>query len=266
MTKGTGQREGLRVLPSIYFISLSSQRADRRKKRGWFVQTHYQTAGSKNQVQREGSFLPEVVVYSLSCVWLFATPWTVARQAPSISGISQASTLELVAVSFSRESSRPGDHWCPICCIGRWILYRWPSGKSSYLNLPVSVLSQFSCVQLFATLWTIARNAPLSLEFSSQEYWSGLPFHLPSSQPRDWTCVSYISCIGMRILYHSIDLDSNLLNEMSDPERHTPPDVTYVWNLLRKIGLIDTENRLVVARRWGLSKMDRGSQKAQTSN
>ena len=51
---------------------------------------------------------------------------------------------------------------------------------------------------------------------------------------------------------------------MSDSERHIPHDVTYVWNLLRKIELIDTENRLVVARRWGLSKMGRGSQKAQT--
>ena len=34
-------------------------------------------------------------------------------------------------------------------------------------------LSCLSCVQLCATLWTIAHQAPLSLEFSSQEYWSG---------------------------------------------------------------------------------------------
>ena len=33
-----------------------------------------------------------------------------------------------------------------------------------------------SCVQLFATPWTIAHQAPLSMEFSKQEYWSGLPF------------------------------------------------------------------------------------------
>ena len=38
-----------------------------------------------------------------------------------------------------------------------------------------------SSVQLFATQRTIACQAPLSMEFSSQEYWSGLPFpgHLP---------------------------------------------------------------------------------------
>jgi len=36
-----------------------------------------------------------------------------------------------------------------------------------------------SCVQLFATLWTVAPQAPLSIEFSRQEYWSGLPFPYP---------------------------------------------------------------------------------------
>ena len=37
-------------------------------------------------------------------------------------------------------------------------------------------LSHFSYVQLFATLWTLAHQAPLSLEFSRQGYWSGLPW------------------------------------------------------------------------------------------
>ena len=36
-----------------------------------------------------------------------------------------------------------------------------------------------SCIQLFATPWTVARQAPLSMEFSRQEYWSGLPFPAP---------------------------------------------------------------------------------------
>ena len=35
---------------------------------------------------------------------------------------------------------------------------------------------RFSHVQLFATLWTVARNDPLSMGFSRQEDWSGLPF------------------------------------------------------------------------------------------
>ena len=32
-----------------------------------------------------------------------------------------------------------------------------------------------SCVRLFATQWTVAPQAPLSMEFSRQEYWNGLP-------------------------------------------------------------------------------------------
>ena len=36
-----------------------------------------------------------------------------------------------------------------------------------------------SCVRLFVTPWTIARQAPLSMEFSRREYWSGLPFPSP---------------------------------------------------------------------------------------
>ena len=41
------------------------------------------------------------------------------------------------------------------------------------------MLSHFSHVQLFATLWTVAHQAPLSTGFSKQEYWSGLPFPSP---------------------------------------------------------------------------------------
>ena len=40
-------------------------------------------------------------------------------------------------------------------------------------------MCELSPVQLFVTPWTVARQAPLSMEFSRQEYWSGLPF--PSS-------------------------------------------------------------------------------------
>ena len=48
------------------------------------------------------------------------------------------------------------------------------------------------------TPWTVAHQAPPSMGFSRQEYWSGLPFPTPgeSSQPRNCTCVHYVSCIG----------------------------------------------------------------------
>ena len=36
-----------------------------------------------------------------------------------------------------------------------------------------------SCVQLFTTPWIVACQAPLAMDFSRQEYWSGLPFPSP---------------------------------------------------------------------------------------
>ena len=45
------------------------------------------------------------------------------------------------------------------------------------------MLSHFSHVQLFVTLWTVASQAPLSMGFSRQEYWSGLPCPRPGVFP-----------------------------------------------------------------------------------
>ena len=53
----------------------------------------------------------------------------------------------------------------------------------SLWNIIVCVLSRFTCVQLFATLWTVAQQAPLSMGLSSQGYWSGLPFPIPGDFP-----------------------------------------------------------------------------------
>ena len=47
----------------------------------------------------------------------------------------------------------------------------------------VRVLSCFSCVQLFAALWTVAHSAPLSVQFSRQEHSSGLPRPPPGDLP-----------------------------------------------------------------------------------
>ena len=47
----------------------------------------------------------------------------------------------------------------------RIIYYRYSSGHVCY---------SLSCVRVFATPWTVARQAPLSMKFSRQEYWSEL--------------------------------------------------------------------------------------------
>ena len=47
----------------------------------------------------------------------------------------------------------------------------------------VCMLSHISCVRLCTTPCTVALQAPLSMEFSRQEYWSGLPFLSPGDLP-----------------------------------------------------------------------------------
>ena len=50
---------------------------------------------------------------------------------------------------------------------------------SKIMKKKMKVLIAHLCVQLFATPWTVAHQAPLSREFFRQEYWSGLPFPSP---------------------------------------------------------------------------------------
>ena len=49
--------------------------------------------------------------------------------------------------------------------------------------LHMCVLIHFSRVQLFVNLWTVAHQAPLSMGFSRQEYWSGVPCPPPGDLP-----------------------------------------------------------------------------------
>ena len=47
----------------------------------------------------------------------------------------------------------------------------------------VSEVKSLSRVRLFATPWTVAHQAPPSMGFSRQEYWSGVPFPFPEDLP-----------------------------------------------------------------------------------
>ena len=64
--------------------------------------------------------------------------------------------------------------------------HAWPPGTANTLESGRSHtwgLSCFSRAQLFATVRTIAHQAPLSMAFSRQEYWSGMPFSSPGDLP-----------------------------------------------------------------------------------
>ena len=54
------------------------------------------------------------------------------------------------------------------------------------MGIRACVLSYFSHILLFVTLWTVARQASLSIGFFRQEYWSGLPCPPPGDLPDPW--------------------------------------------------------------------------------
>ena len=75
----------------------------------------------------------------------------------SVYGISQARILEWVAIPFSRDCPNPG------------IEPGSPVLSGGFFTTKPPVLVTQSCSS-FATLWTVARQAPLSMGFSRQEY------------------------------------------------------------------------------------------------
>ena len=115
----------------------------------------------------------------------------------SVHGILQARILESVAISFSRGSSQArGQTWvsCGSCISGRFFSTSstWESQACIvvvcflffFLVLPLYCYQPISLhprahMLSHVTPWTAARQAPLSIDFSRQEYWSGLPFPSP---------------------------------------------------------------------------------------
>ena len=80
--------------------------------------------------------------------------------------------------SFHCWSLPPSPSWpLNICGVGSELAHLWPWYWARCVH--ACVLSCFSHVRLFATPWTVARQGPLSTEFSRQEYWSGLPCPSP---------------------------------------------------------------------------------------
>ena len=65
------------------------------------------------------------------------------------------------------------------------------------INYGIGIVKSLSHVQLFVTPWTVAHQAPLSMGFSRQENWSGLPFPFPGDLP-DPGIEPRFSCIAAR--------------------------------------------------------------------
>ena len=76
------------------------------------------------------------------------------------------------------------------------------SWRFSFYAWFLCMLSHFSHVQLCMTLWTVACQAP-PLDFPGESTGVGCRSLLQGIfWPRDWTCISYVSCVVRQILYH----------------------------------------------------------------
>ena len=77
-----------------------------------------------------------------------------------------------------------------------------PNLKRNWLSRYVCMLSCFSRVRLFATLWTGARQALLSMGFSRQGYWSGLPFPPPEDLPTWGSDLHLLHLLALQVEFY----------------------------------------------------------------
>ena len=121
-----------------------------------------------------------------------------------VPGILQERTLKWVAISFSSA-------------------WRWK----------VKVKS-LSCVRLLATPWTAAHQAPLSMGFSRQEYWSGVPLPSPESQVMLLPNLTKNYQLAFGNDYHSLHFHQQLRRVLllpHHPLRQQPPRRSWVKSM-----------------------------------
>ena len=133
--------------------------------------------------RREAAF-PMCVRAVASVVSDSCDPTDYSPSGSPVHGILQARILEWVAMPSSRGSSPPRDRTLvllsPALAGG---LFTTSATREGLPHVLLLRLSRFSRVRLCATPWTVALQAPLSMGFSRQEYWSGLPFPSPGDLP-----------------------------------------------------------------------------------
>ena len=143
---------------------------------------------------------PTNIIVHMCCVlipvWLFVTPWS--PPGSSARGTFQASILEWVW--FPTPGDLPDAEIEPVSgvsCIGHRLFTTAVCGKlRNRVSVCVCVcvcvsvcvcvcvcVCVLSHVQLFATLWTVTHQTPVSVGFFRQECWNGLPFPPPGDLP-----------------------------------------------------------------------------------
>ena len=111
-------------------------------------------------------------------IQLFMTSWTVAYQVPLSMEFSRQEYWSGLPFPSPGESSWPGiEPRSP--ALQADALPSEPPGKPTDYVSNVKKAKSLSCVQLFATPWTVAYQVLPSMGFSRQECWSGLPLPSP---------------------------------------------------------------------------------------
>ena len=115
----------------------------------------------------------------------------------------------------------------------------------------VRMLSPFSHVQLFVTLWAVAHQAPLSMGSSRQEYWSGLPCPSPGGlpnpgiEPRNDRSINYPHCHCMtvtfqfsitQLIHHAFWMQTSYC--ISNHKFHWVQYIPWEWKTLFKTGVM----------------------------
>ena len=123
------------------------------------------------------------MVSYFSCVQLCVTLWTVTCQAPLSMGFSRQDYWS--GLPFPSPGDLPDPGIKPVSLTSPALTNRFFTIGATWeaLQLGWSEVKSLSGVQLFETPWTVAYQAPQSMEFSRQEYWSGLPFPAPGDLP-----------------------------------------------------------------------------------
>ena len=124
-------------------------------------------------------YFPSVHAQSFSHVQLFVIPQTVACPAPVSMRFPRQEYWSESELPFCSPGGLPDPGIKPTSPALEVILSCWTTWKAH----SVTVVQSLSCVRLFETPWTEGRQAPLSMEFSRQEYWSGLPVPSPGDLP-----------------------------------------------------------------------------------
>ena len=120
-------------------------------------------------------------VHGCCHVRLFVIPWTEVRQAPLSMGFSRQEYWSRLSFPSPRDLPNPEmepiSHASPALAGGFFTTA--PPENPTCFRLVVTSISSVQSLRLFVTPWTVAHQAPLSMGFSRQEHWSGLPFPSP---------------------------------------------------------------------------------------